>query len=104
MCRGDLMDFEFRRQLIDVFINSVYLFDDRVVIVYNIKNGKQVSAIDVLNAVEELDGVELFPDSAEDSSAGGNGSFLVADAPPKQLKYEPQVFFIKETFGLVFGR
>ena len=25
-------------------------------------------------------------------------------APPKQLKYEPQVFFIKETFGLVFER
>lgn len=99
MCRGDLMDFEFRRQLIDVFINSVYLFDDRVVIVYNIKNGKQVSAIDVLNAVEELDGVELFPDSAEDSSAGGSGSFLVTDAPPKQ--YNPNLRPIGRGFGFI---
>jgi len=48
--------------------------------------------------------VELSSDSTEDGNAGGSGSFLVADAPPKQLKYEPQVFFIKETFGLVFGR
>lgn len=79
----------------------MYLFDDRVVIVYNIKHGKQVSAIDVLNAVEELDGVELFPDSAEDSSAGGNGSFLVADAPPKQDN--PNLRPIGQGFGfLVF--
>ena len=99
MCRGDLMDFEFRRQLIDVFINSVYLFDDRVVIVYNIKNGKQVSAIDVLNAVEELDGVELPSDSTEDGNAGGSGSFLVADAPPYMKN--PNLFPIGNGFGFL---
>lgn len=99
MCRGDLMDFEFRRQLIDVFINSVYLFDDRVVIVYNIKNGKQVSAIDVLNAVEELDGVELSSDSTEDGNAGGSGSFLVADAPPYMKN--PNLFPIGNGFGFL---
>lgn len=39
-CKGDLMDIEFRRRIIDVFINSVYLYDDRVVAWYNIKGGK----------------------------------------------------------------
>jgi|GEM_PF-890330 hypothetical protein len=30
--------------------------------------------------------------------------YQVFGITPKQLKYEPQVFFIKETFGLVFER
>ena len=31
-CKGDLFDMEFRRRIIDTFINSVYLYDDRVVV------------------------------------------------------------------------
>lgn len=79
MCQGDLMDINFRRRLIDVFINSVYLFDDRIVIVYNIKNGKQVSGIEVLNAIEEFDGVSL---ASYDAMGDKNGSYLNANAPP----------------------
>ncbi|MDR2655537.1 MAG: recombinase family protein [Oscillospiraceae bacterium] len=50
--KGDLMDAEFRRRVIDVFINSVYLYDDKIVIFYNIKNGRQVSFIGVSAALE----------------------------------------------------
>ena len=35
-CKGDLMDENFRRKIIDVFVNCVYLYDDRVIIFYNI--------------------------------------------------------------------
>lgn len=52
-CNGDLFDMEFRKRIIDVFINSVYLYDDRVVIFYNIRGGKQVSYIDMLDATDE---------------------------------------------------
>lgn len=55
-CKGDLMDEAFRRRIIDVFINSVYVYDDKIVIYYNIKNGKQVSYID---NCEALDGVDI---------------------------------------------
>ncbi len=48
-CKGDLMDEEFRRRIIDVLINSVYLYDDKVVIYYNVKDGKQVSYIEMLS-------------------------------------------------------
>ena len=47
---GDPTDPEFRRRIIDVFINAVYLYDDRVIIFYNIRGGKQVSYIDLINA------------------------------------------------------
>lgn len=46
-CTGDLFDPDFRRNIIDTFINSVYIYDDRVIIFYNIKGGKQVSYTDL---------------------------------------------------------
>lgn len=58
-CTGDLFDPEFRRNIIDVFINSVYLYDDRVIIFYNIKGGKQVAYIDVAAALDAAPDTEV---------------------------------------------
>ncbi len=68
-CTGDLFDPEFRRNIIDTFINCIYLYDDRVIIFYNIKGGKQVSYIDLQSAL--------------DTSASDNVSDLNANAPPQ---------------------
>ena len=38
---GDPSDIEFQRRIIDLFVNSVYLYDDKVVIFYNIRGGKR---------------------------------------------------------------
>ena len=46
--RGDLFDADFRLKLIDTFINSVYLWDNKIVIFYNISGGKQTTMIDPL--------------------------------------------------------
>ena len=67
-CTGDLFDAEFRRNIIDTFINCVYLYDDRIIIFYNIKGGKQVSYIDLAST--------LAP------STEANVSDLNANAPP----------------------
>ena len=42
---GDPLDIDFRRRMIDTFINSVYVYDDRIVIFYNIKGGKSTSPL-----------------------------------------------------------
>lgn len=55
-CRGDLFDEAFRKRIIDVFINSVYLFDDKIIIYYNVRGGKQVSYIDMLESTGESEG------------------------------------------------
>lgn len=51
-CKGDLMDEEFRQRIINVFINSIYVYDDKIVIYYNIKDGKQISYIENCETLE----------------------------------------------------
>ena len=82
-CDGDLLDEEFRRRIIDVFINSVYLYDKRIIIFYNIKGGKQVSYIDV---------------------EGANVSDFIANAPLHAIKSEPLFIFVNGVFGIVIER
>ena len=47
---GNVDDVEFCRRVIDIFVNSVYLYDDRTVIFYNIRGDKKLSFEDVKNA------------------------------------------------------
>ena len=70
--KKDLFDMEFRRRILDTFINSVYLYDDRAIVFYNIRGGKQVSYIDMLDATEGFPGLDDEPapaDSAETPDA-----------------------------------
>ena len=87
---GDPMDEDFRRRIIDVFINTIYLFDDRVIMFYNIKGGKQVSYIDLIQS--------------DDLPAEGESSDLKADGVPIASKSEPEYIFINGVFGCVFYR
>ncbi len=52
-CNGDLFDMDFRKRIIDVFVNSIFLYDDKVIIYYNIRGGKQVSYIEMLENTGE---------------------------------------------------
>lgn len=61
-CRGDLFDMEFRKRIIDVFINSIYLYDDKIIIYYNVRGGKQVSYIDMLESTGESEGEIDYPE------------------------------------------
>lgn len=79
-CRGDLMDEEFRRRIIDVFVNSVYLYDDKVIIFYNIKGSKQVSYIEMLDITESTT-----------IDAELSGSYDKYIAPPSCTKPNPKL-------------
>ncbi|WP_052152883.1 recombinase family protein, partial [Dehalobacter sp. UNSWDHB] len=54
-CRGDLFDMEFRKRIIDVFINSIYLYDDKIIIYYNVRGGKQVSYLEMLESTADAE-------------------------------------------------
>lgn len=88
-CVGDALDVEFRRRIIDVFVNCVYLYDDKVIIFYNIKGGKQVSYIDFLDAMDE-------PDA---DTMGESGSDMVDAVPPREL--DPETLGIVRVSGIV---
>ncbi len=78
-CNGDPLDLEFRKRIIDVLINAIYLYDDKLVIYFNVKDGEQISYIDM---VEEC-------------------SINNADVPPKNLIIE-HIFYLFSKNG-VFG-
>lgn len=48
--------------IIDTFINSVILYDEKVIIYYNIKDGRQASYIEMIEAPSEIE--NLIPLSA----------------------------------------
>ena len=61
-CKGDALDMDVRRRIIDTFINAVYLYDDKVIIYYNIKNGRQVSYVEAIGAPNELENLQPVPE------------------------------------------
>ena len=70
-CKGDPLDDAFRLRVIDTFINSVYLYDDRVIVFYNIKEDRQVSYVGLCESLE---------DPSSDLNAPG--------PPPKLLDFQ----------------
>jgi len=65
--RGDLFDEDFRRRLINTLINAVYLFDDKVVIYFNLRGATQVSYIDMIADLDEM----AAPPGGSDSCGRG---------------------------------
>ncbi len=87
---GDLMETATRQQIIDTFVNSVYLYDDKVVIFFNIRGGKQISAIDTIAEIDE--------------KISGQGSTKTGDSGALLSKVEPLWVFIGGNLGLVLFR
>jgi len=54
-CTGDLLDEAYQRRIINLLINSVYIYDDKVVMYFNLKGSeKQISYIEMCNDMEGL--------------------------------------------------
>jgi len=73
-CQGDPLDLDFRREIIDAFLNSVYLYDDKLVMYFNVKDGKQISFIEMLSDSEEPGGEDYIEDENSSSLNGGGSS------------------------------
>lgn len=94
-CKGDPLDDAFRERIIDAFVNSVYLYDDKVIIYYNIRSGKQVSFIDLPNT-DVLE--HLTPDGP-----GLKGSDFKRRGRPEMLKSELCTYIVTSgVFGCIF--
>ena len=67
---GDLFDEEYRQEIIDVFISSVIVYDDKIVIYFNLKDGQQISFIE--------------PSEATDSGESSCSDSLIQGEPQKE--------------------
>lgn len=82
---GDLEDPSFREKIIDTFVNSVYLYDDKFVIFYNLRGGQSST----VPAKEEVD------DECSD---------LEGDGVPSPRKFEPYLIAVHGFVGIVIFR
>lgn len=90
-CRGDPIDPEFCERIIDVFVNAVYVFDDHLVIYYNIKEGKQVSYIEMLDSSTEPPNSEGSVDSGVRISVYAPRQ-SVPNSNPRRLIFQGRLF------------
>lgn len=91
--RGDLFDLDFRLKLIDTFINSIYLWDDKVVIFYNVSGGKQTCYIEPLD-----------PDEIEKTGQSSTLTGIGGASPDKVEPGAHYYVFLRGMIGLVVFR
>ena len=64
---GDLLSEDFRGRVINTLIQCVYLYDDKIIVYFNIKGAKSITHIDAIRDAESLAG--------SDSSRCGEDDF-----------------------------
>ena len=80
---SDILDENVQRRVINTLINAVYLYDDKVVIYYNIKGLKQISYIDMISDTEKLSEPE---NSGSDSLKSGSPCWARTNDPTRKLE------------------
>jgi DNA invertase Pin-like site-specific DNA recombinase len=102
--RGELLDPVFQRRIIDVFINSVYVYDDKIIIYYNVQGGQQVSYMEMLDSSEEppYGGDPGTCDGAE--GAGGVFGYRINQSASLFNILTPRLIFVDGLFGIVIRR
>ena len=66
--KGDVNDLKYRQALVDTFVNRIYLYDDKMTVLYNTQDSHSDVTIDDLSssrvALVEMGGVEPPSESA----------------------------------------
>lgn len=76
---GNINDPDYRREIIDTFVNSVFVYDDKLILTYNYKDGSQTLTLQEIEAALSSD--------------------LTGMCPPKQ--YNPNLVPIGHGFGFI---
>lgn len=88
---GDLFDDDYRQEIIDVFINSVIVYDDKIIIYFNLKDGQQIS----------------FIDGPSEATAGNDSpcsDSLTQGEPELNQAEHPYIIFVNGVFGIIVDR
>ena len=51
---GNINDPDYRKEIIDTFVNSVYVYDDKLILTYNYKDGSQTLTLQEINATMQF--------------------------------------------------
>lgn len=90
-CNGDYLNPEFQRRIIDVLVNSVYVYDDKIVIYYNVKGGKQISYIEMCDSINE--------NKSNEGNAVQGCAVRISHTPPRQAGSTRSRKSLRKCFG-----
>ena len=84
---GDIDDPVYRQSIVDIFVNSVFLYDDRLAITFNWKDGtKTVTLAELENSVANRDGINDNGNISTEVTTSPNPSGILGsyldDNPP----------------------
>ena len=68
---GNINDKAYQREIIDVFVNSVYVYDDKLVLTYNFKDGTQTITLKEIEDALSSDMNCVAPPTKKDIAYGG---------------------------------
>lgn len=58
---GNINGLDYRREIIDTFVNSVYVYDDKLILTYNYKDGSQTLTLKEIEAALSSDLTSMRP-------------------------------------------
>lgn len=73
---GNIDDEEYKRRIIDTFVNSVYLYDDKIVITYNFKDGTRTISLEEVENSDLAQNASPFKSNPNFSLIGDGFGFL----------------------------
>ena len=102
---GDIDDPMYRQSLVDIFINSIFLYDDKIVIAFNWKDGsKTISLAELETAVEDENNVVDMNPAETPQTEEAWGSHLDDNRPcfcDKSEPYRSPIIPVGDGFGFV---
>ncbi len=103
-CKGNVTDKDFKKRIIDTFINTIYVYDNRVVIFYNIRGNQPVTYADMLKATENIHEPDISSEISEnpniiEESEPIRGVRILNDMV-RQKGFEPPTFWFVENLEM----
>ncbi|GHV02588.1 recombinase RecD [Clostridia bacterium] len=84
--RGDMLSPDFQQRIIDTFVNSVFLFDDKLIMLFNIiEGGKQISHFEMLELLEEYERTTAETDDYD--AFRDTGGVRISFVLPRQTRH-----------------
>ena len=58
---GNINDFNYKKEIIDTFVNSVFVYDDKLVLTYNYKDGSQTLTLQEIESALSSNFTSMCP-------------------------------------------
>ena len=107
---GDPEDEDFRKRVVDALLNSIYIYDDKYVLYFNMQDGEMVAFIEHHGDVEDAESWESLETPQENAKSGAKGvrirtpSLRQSISNPNTDKKAVGYIFFKGVFGVRIKR